>query len=293
MSENRDVVLWQDPTRDPAIGLALGGGGARGLAHILMLEVLDELGVRPAKIAGTSIGAIFGALYAAGLSGRDIREHTLALLDSRTALFRRLVNRWPGAMTELWNPLTPSLFNPVTVLEIVLPEDIPKTFAELAIPFQAVTTDFYAQAENVIDEGPLLPAVAASAALPALMQPVVMDERVLIDGGFVNPVPFDHVQAGCDLTIAIDVNGKPRNGKGDIPNAMEVVLGSTQIILGAIMREKLKSRRPDILIRPDVGRFRVLDFFKIKEVFAAAEAARDQLKRELETKLSAAPQKRP
>ena len=272
------------------LGLALGGGAARGLAHIPMLEVLDELGLRPTVIAGTSIGAIVGAAYAAGMTGAEIREYALKLFAKRGELARRITAKWPGSLLSLWNPMTPAMFNAETLLEIVMPETLPLRFEDLAIPFLAVTTDFYAREEVVIGKGPLMPAVAASASLPALMKPVIIGERVLIDGGFVNPTPFDVVREHASISLAIDVTGnrvrKPH--RTGMPNSLDAWVGAAQIALHSIVQEKLKSQAPDILIRPEVGNFAILDFYRAGDIMAAAEPAKEMLKRELDRALTRA-----
>ncbi len=274
------------PTPSPSLGLALGGGGARGLAHVLVMEALDEMGVKPALIAGTSIGAILGAAYASGLSGREIRVHCEELFYKKRGLMRKMIDKWPGSVTQIWNPFSPSIFNGEKVLEILLPEGMAKDFESLKIPFISVTTDYHAQLQHDIDSGPLLPAIAASAALPALLKPVVIDGRVLIDGGFVNPLPFQSLKGRVDLSLAIDVNGEPRGDGKSIPGSMEALIGTSQIIMRSILREKLTDHRPDILLSPPVGRFKVLDFFKMKEVLARCDGLKDEVKRELDAAMT-------
>lgn len=274
------------------IGLALGGGAARGLAHVLMLEALDEMGLTPVAIAGTSMGSIVGASYAAGLSGAQIRAHFEQLFDSRSALFKRLQERWPGSLFKLWNPLTPALIDGETLFQIMLPDAVPQTFEELKIPLAIVATDFYSQDEVVLRRGRLIPAVAASSALPSLITPVEIDGRVLIDGGFVNPTPFDLLRAEAAITIGVDVTGAPQprtegKGGGKLPGSLDTWVGAMQITFRSIVREKLRNNAPDIMIRPNVGGFGALDFYKFREIFAASEPAKDELKRALETVLKA------
>lgn len=270
----------------PTIGLALGGGAARGLAHVLMLEALDEMGLTPAAIAGTSMGAIVGAAYAAGLTGARIRAHFEQLFDSRSAPFKRLQERWPGSLLKLWNPLTPALINGETFFQIMLPDGMPDTFAGLTIPLAIVATDFYSQDQVVLRQGRLVPAIAASSALPSLITPVEIDGRVLIDGGYVNPTPFDLLRDAADITIGVDVTGATQPRKGDkLPGSLETWVGAMQITFRSIVREKLEYEAPDIMIRPDVGGFAALDFYKFREIFAAAEPAKDELKRRLEAVL--------
>ena len=112
------------------LGLALGGGGARGLAHIPALEALDELGVRPARIAGTSIGAIFGAAYAAGMSGAEIREHTLEVLGDPTRVARKLMELRPRRFREIFQrgALMPTQFDACRIIDLFLPKRIGADF---------------------------------------------------------------------------------------------------------------------------------------------------------------------
>lgn len=274
----------------PTVGIALGGGAARGIAHIPMLETLDELGIRPAVVAGTSIGSIFGAAYAAGLSGRDIRDYTRALFSKRGELARRVATRWPGSILSLWNPMTPAMFNPETLLEIVMPETLPLDFSGLAMPLLVVATDFYAREQIVLDSGPLIPAIAASSSLPALLKPVMLDNRVLIDGGFVNPTPFDVIRPHAQITVAIDVtaNKAVSPTRSGMPNSLDAWIGAAQIALKSIVQEKLRSQAPDVLIRPEVGAFATLDFYKVDQILKAGEACREQLKRAIDQAVATA-----
>ncbi len=268
----------------PRIGLALGGGGARGLAHILMLEVFDELGVRPAVIAGTSIGAVYGAAYAAGLPAKQIRAHTEEALSQRFDLFRQLLSARADPVQKLFNllPLRSALLNPLALLDLMLPSKVPADFADLVTPLAVVATDFYAQEPVVIAQGPLRRAVAASIALPAIFQPVMVDGRPLMDGGLVNPLPFDLLQGAADVTIAIDVSGAAREaGTGGMPSAYEAIVSASQILQRSIVREKLKSTQPDIYIDAAVDRFQMLEFHRYREIFEASAPAKEALKRQL------------
>jgi NTE family protein len=264
-----------------SIALALGGGASRGLAHILMCEALDEMGLRPKVIAGTSMGSIIGATYAAGLSGAEIRAHFERLLDNRAAMFRRLQERWPGSLGSLWHWRMPTHINGETFFEIMLPDGVPGTFEGLKIPLHVVATDFHTHDEVVLSSGPLIPAVAASSALPALVQPVRIGERILIDGGFVNPTPFDVVRGKAAITVAVDVTGETRPSSDRLPGTYECWVGALQISFRSIVREKLKSTQPDILIRPKVGSFGAMDFWRFRDIFAATQPAKNELKRKL------------
>lgn len=274
-------------TRTPRVGLALGAGGARGLAHILALEVLDELGLRPAAIAGTSMGAILGAAYAAGITGRDLRATMLDLLRDRPRVMSRLLQARVGKISDLFSRGfgNPVLIDGEKLLDLFWPEAVPDRFEDLAIPFQAVATDYGARTTTVFSSGALVTGVAASMAIPGLIRPVQALSRVYIDGGTTNPLPFDLVSEGMDLVIAVDVTGGPPDGK-PMPEAFEAALGATQIMQGTIVALKLATRMPDILVRPPVETFRALDFFKAKAILQAAEPLKDELRRGLEAALS-------
>ena len=161
--------------------LALGGGGARGLAHISVLEALDEMGVRPVAVAGTSIGALIGAAYTAGMSGREIRRFVIALAHDRTEVFRRLILARAGTFANLLS----IGFGSATIVDAekfcaqFLPEKVPEAFDKLEIPLTVIASDLYGRRQVVFSSGALKPALAASIALPTVMRPVLVDERVL------------------------------------------------------------------------------------------------------------------
>jgi NTE family protein len=266
----------------PSIAVALGGGSARGLAHIVVLEALDELGVKPAAIAGTSMGALCGAFYAAGVPAAEIRAGFLKDLASRIGFMRRYAGRVASGLPALWRLRRPSVIDTVTLFEMLLPDILRCDFAALKIPFMAIAADLGTNEQVVLARGPLIPAIAASCALPAWARPVVIEGRVLIDGGYVNPVPFDVVMDKADITIAVDVTGDPsRTTAAGMPRASAARWGAVQMLFHAVIREKLAARPPAILIRPDVGGFGSAAFFKIGDILAAAEPSREELKRKL------------
>jgi NTE family protein len=278
----------------PRIGLALGGGSARGLAHIVVLEALDELGLKPAAIAGTSMGSIIGALCAAGAPAEKIRAGFIEELASGTAFARRLAGKLASGFSSLWSVKRPRVIDNITLFEMLLPDVLHCDFSALKIPFWAVAADYYAIEQVVLDRGPLIPALAASCALPAWARPVIIDGRVLIDGGYVNPVPFDVVmdRAGVSVTIAVDVTGDTRRHAGAkvpaVPGPFEAMTGAAQLLFHSVTREKLKWRAPDIMIRPAVGAFGSFDFFKIGDILAAAAPAKEEVKRKLAQRLESA-----
>lgn len=269
----------------PTIGVAFGGGGARGLAHIHVIEVLDELGLKPVAISGASIGAIMGAGMASGMTGRDIRAFALSAIGNPADAWGRL---WKSR-----RPLVkPSFgeggfrlgqFNIERILNAFLPEAIPQHFEDLVIPLKVVVTDYYDQTERVCASGDLRNALAASAAIPAIFRPVRRSGRVMVDGGIINPVPFDHLRDQADIIIGIDVVGSPAGDPKRLPSTVDSMFGATQLMMQSIIRLQLKVSPPDILIKPDVGQFRVLEFFKAEKILKATEGIRDELKRSLDT----------
>lgn len=283
----------EPPRRSPArIGLALGGGGARGFAHIRVLEAFDELGIRPAVISGTSIGALFGAAFASGMSARLIRAHAEEALSQRFDLLRQLFSARADPIQKLFNllPLRSALLNPEVLLDLLLPSQVPAEFADLTIPLAVVATDFHAQEPRILSHGPLRRAIAASIALPALFQPVVIDGRPMMDGGLVNPLPFNLLQGVSDVTIAVDVSGAAHGieaGELTMPRAFEAIFASSQILQRSIVREMLKSARPDVYIDTALDRFQMLEFHRFREILEAAAPAKEILKRQLDRILSA------
>ena len=271
----------------PRIGLALGGGGARGLAHIPVLEAFDDLGLKPSAIAGTSIGPIFGAAYASGLSGEHLRSITLETLGDRNAVLGRLWKLRPRKFNE-WFDGNMVQFDPLKVLKVFIGEHICERFEDLSIPLQIVATDFYGCSEFRFSSGPLLPAIAASIAIPAIFKPVKHDDRILVDGGVTNPLPFDVLPDDLDIVVAVDVVGVPQPRPGrHLPGSVDAIFGTTQILMQTITSEKLKSRSPDILVQPPHDNVRVLDFLKSRQILDSAESLREQTRALLTASIAA------
>jgi NTE family protein len=221
------------------IGLALGGGGAKGLAHIALLEVLDEFGIRPHCIAGTSIGAVIGVLYASGHPAREIREQ---------------IERFSFKDGE--------------------------GLGDLQIPLRVVAADFWQREQVVLESGELKPAIQASMALPGVFNPVVLGKQVLVDGGAVNPVPFDLLD-DCDLVIAVNVMGTRTESADLVPSMTEAVFNTFQIMQASILRHKLRHNPPDIFISPDIVDIQMLEFYKSGQVFQQAQSACEELRQRL------------
>jgi NTE family protein len=266
-----------------SFALALGGGGARGLAHIAVLEALDEMRTRPAAIAGTSIGALIGAAYAAGMSGKEIRRFVLMLAHDRAEILRRLIATRAGTFANLLNLGfgSATLVDAEKFCEHFLPEKVPHEFGELEIPLLIVATDLYRREQAVFSSGALKPALAASIALPAVMRPVVLAERVLIDGGAINPLPFEELRGRADVVVAVDISGAPTDARRDIPSPWECVLATVLVMANAITAEKIKRGAPDLIVRPKVGAFRALDFLQASAILRSAEPVKAELKEKL------------
>lgn len=266
----------------PSIAVAFGGGGARGLAHIHVIEVLDELGLKPVAVSGASIGAIMGAGLAAGMSGREIRDYTVETLGNSGLVLTKLWSIRPNSMRDALGGFRIGQFDLERILHAFLPPAIPARFEDLVLPLKVVATDYYGQREAIVESGPLRKALAASAALPALFMPVRIAGRVMIDGGVFNPVPYEPLMDKADIVIGVDVVGAPEGDGAHVPNRLDSLFGASQLMMQATVALKLRIAPPHIFLRPPVNRFRVLDFLKVNEVLEATESVRDELKRELE-----------
>lgn len=267
------------------IGLALGGGGAKGLAHVLFLEALDEMRIKPTCITGTSIGAIIGVLYCSGVSGRQLRKAIMGFpVPGRTPLKEVVTNKhifkWLDFIAPQFNGS--GLLKAENFIKFLFETIKARTFEELTIPLRVVAADFWTRQEVVLDHGDLLPAVQASMSMPGVFAPVLIGDKVLIDGGAVNPVPFDLLQDNCELTIAIDTIGSRTAGTDHMPPLTDAIFNTFQIMQKSIIREKLKAASPDIYIEPEITDIRVLEFYKAAEIFKQAEPTKQQFKSELE-----------
>jgi NTE family protein len=266
-----------------SFALALGGGGARGLAHIAIFEALDELGKKPVAIAGSSIGALLGAAYAAGMSGRQIRRFIFTLVHDRAEVFRRLIATRASTFASLFNIGfgSAALVDAEKFCQQFLPQEVPDEFGELAIPLMIVATDLHRRQQVAFSSGALKPALAASIALPTVMRPVVIEDRILIDGGATNPLPFDQLRGRADVIVAVDISGEPMDARRDIPNPWECLLTTLLVMGGAITAEKVKHGPPDLMVRPKVGSFRALDFLQASAIVRAAQPVKAELKEKL------------
>jgi len=267
----------------PTVALALGGGGARSLAQIPVLEALDELGIRPVAIAGASFGALIAAAYAAGMSGKAIRRAALALAHDRGEVWRRLMAARAVGLSEwLTSPWgNPLLIDAEKFCSGFLPTELPDDFAALKIPLIVVATDLYGRGEATLSSGRLRPALAASIAVPGLMRPVEHDGRVLVDGAAVNPLPFDRLRGKADIVIAVDASVGPGEPRG-VPDPWEALFATMAVIGHGIVAQKLREGAPDLMLRPNAGVFRLFDFFHASAIMRAAEPVKTELKARLQ-----------
>jgi NTE family protein len=263
--------------------LALGSGGARGLAHIAVIEALDAMAVKPVAIAGTSIGALIGAAYAAGMTGRDIRHYVLTLAHRPGEIRRRLMKARAGTLAHFLS----GAFSQATQLDAekfcpqFLPDNVPEDFSALQIPLTVIATDLHRRQEAPLSSGPLHSALAASIAIPGLFRPVLRDGRILIDGGTTNPLPYDRLIGRADVVVAVDVFGVPAAERDDMPGTWEAVYTTILVMGGAILAAKLEHAVPDLLIRPNVTIFRTLDFPQASAILRVADGVKAEVTEKL------------
>lgn len=302
-------ILSDQPKHPPGIGLALGGGMARGFAHIGVLNVLQRHGIRPSIVAGTSIGAVVGACYLAGKL-RDFEDWALSLNRSKIFSYLDIRVRSAGLIggTRL-NKILEEHFRDMMI------EDLPH-------PFIAIAADLITGHEVWIRKGPLIEAMQASFALPGVFPPVERNHRLLVDGALVNPVPIAPAQAmGARMTIGIDLNadiiGKAvRPGENiptvagfdvfsddvakedqdkvntplgkrlfrrevNSPSLFGVMVQALGIMQDRMTRSRLAGDPPDIHIKPQIGHIGLLEFEKAKELIAIGEEATEKLMPEI------------
>ncbi len=266
------------------IGLALGSGGARGLAHIIMFEVFEELGIKPSIISGTSIGAIMGASYASGITSKEIKEVVNDLIFHKNSKFWQFYKKsdYTKMLDFIDVGFKPGgLIKGEKFLKILREEIKVNSFEDLKIPLKIVTTEYWDHEQIIIDSGDLHKAVIASFSLPGLFPPVNCNSKLLIDGGMVNPLPYDIIEDDCDITIAIDVSAKKDKQTNGPPPSYEVLFSAFQIMQNSIVQEKLKRTKPDILVNTKIKGVRIHEFMKSESIYNQAEKAKDKLKRKL------------
>jgi len=244
------------------VGLALGSGGARGLAHIAYLEVLDQLLIKTSAIAGSSMGALVGALYAGGMSGNRLRGLAtgISILDLPKFLDApslKDLQGIKGKKIEEW-------------LRDILPI---KRFEDLPIPLKVVATDYWKGEQFVFSSGDIARAVRASISIPGVFHPYQIEGRLFVDGGVVNPVPFELLDGLADFVIAVDVSGDAAHIEAKAPGPVETLLRAFSIMGKVIMEERAKDERIALYHRPALSGFKVGDFLKAEEIL---DSVRDE-----------------
>ncbi|MDI3257390.1 MAG: patatin-like phospholipase family protein [Kyrpidia sp.] len=258
------------------IGVALGGGAVRGLAHVGVFKVLKRHGISVDFLAGTSIGGAVGGLVAAGIDIEEIESFILSypwyrLVDLGVGKGGILAgNRLRGALMELLKQKG---------LEKMRIEELP-------IPFRAVSVDLVKGRPFVWDRGRLILAIRATTSIPGIFAPVSYQGMVLVDGGVLNNLPADLArQSGVDRVIAVDVERE--HEEREPRNMWEVLYRSYTIMSVALRRSNLQ--HADLVLRPEVGRILSLDVTKMKECIEAGEQEASRHIEEIRRWSSAAP----
>ncbi len=244
----------------PRIGLALSGGAILGVAHIGVLQVLEEHGLRPSVVAGTSAGSLVGLAYAAGMSTTDMER--IALNFRWEHIGRAVVPRMGLVDTQRMENFLTGYFGDLT-------------FSDLAIPFAAVAVDLLTSDVVVLREGRVAPAVRASCAVPGIFTPVEIDGRLLIDGGVVDNLPVSVVkQMGAEYVIGVDLLQSPILQRDRPKNVFEVWALSLFILMRNAQHE---AGLADVVLAPDTASFNMMDVAHVERLIErgreAAEAA--------------------
>ncbi len=256
------------------VGVALAAGGAKGIAYIPFLEVLDDLGVEPAMVAGSSIGSVIGAFYAAGSSPKEM----LSLLEEfhPRDLAEILTFNWSGT----------GIIAGKTVRDF-LNEHLPVSrFEETKIPFRAIATDYWRREQVVFDSGSLAEAVQASAAFPGIFEPLVKDGTVYVDGGASNPLPSDILRDECDFIIGLNVSNRtPDPDTDDVPGSGIMMFNTFRIIKDRLAEIAIERDPIDVYFRVELPFVETLDFHKYRDILDQAEPELDRFREEVSSKL--------
>lgn len=261
------------PAPPPELGLVLGGGGARGLCHVGVLTVLEELGIHPDVISGTSMGGLVGAFVAAGYSAAELEE---IATDVR---WLRLID---------WNPLSGRLLN-TKGFEAWLTDLLPATFDELELPLVLTATNLSDGRIYYARSGDLIRALRATTAYPGAIEPVRIDDDLLVDGGLLNQIPVDGALLhGVRKVLAVNAtplstlhpteteHGGRRLLPGRVP-ALNELLRAVDVMQAQLTMSRLSFYPPDLLIDPEIEGVDIGDFHKVRLAIAAgAEAARER-----------------
>ena len=288
------------PVIRPKIGIALGGGGARGAAHIGVLRVLEKENIPIDYLVGTSAGAFIAALYSGGVSPDDIEKHVLSgaigkvyktdfsILRATFLYFSRF------AYTLIGKPFYAGLYNDHKLHNFVN-KAISKSDGsiELNVPLHIIAVDLVSGLPVVIKSGDVGLAVQASTAIPSLRQPIPINNQLLIDGGVIKNIPVEEAKKmGSDIVIAIDVDAKIEKRKPEDFKSFESVI--TRVIsLGLRVQSEQALEKADVVISPDLASISILDLDS-KSLRQAIKAGEDeaeklvpQIKKKIEQKTEA------
>lgn len=282
-------LLWSQPqVKKPKIGLVLSGGGAKGFAHIGVLKVIEEAGIKIDYIGGTSMGAVIGGLYASG--------YNAAQIDSifHTVDFDKLINDYiPRGSKNFYEKRNDELYAvtlPFNNFRIGIPEALSKglynfnlltrltrnvknihDFNQLPIPFLCIATDIEKGEQVLLNKGNLAQSMLASAAFPSLFSPVEIDGKVLIDGGVVNNYPIQEVlDLGADIIIGVDVQEGLKD-RTALRDATKILIQITNFSMIDKMKENVQ--KTTVYIQPDIKEYSVISFDKGKEIVVKGEEA--------------------
>ena len=280
--------LQAQDNEEPKVGLVLSGGGAKGFAHIGALKVIDSLGIKIDYIAGTSMGAIIGSLYATGYSGKQLED----LFNSID--FDELINdKFPRASKPFYERENSEKYgislpfdnfkislpsglsrgqNVYNLLyQLMLPVNDIRDFKDLPIPFFCIATNIETGESVVMDKGRLAEAVTASGALPSLFQPVTIDDTIYLDGGVTNNFPVEELRVkGMDIIIGVDVQDALKD-RESLKSAPEILVQINNFRTINAMKSKVPLT--DIYIKPDITNFSVISFDEGRDIIANGEAA--------------------
>lgn len=255
--------------RPPRIGLALGGGAARGFAHIGVIQVLEEAGIKPDLVVGTSAGSLVAALYASGRSGQELAATALTMDE--------------GAITD-WAFPSRGVIRGEALARYVREQTGGRTIEQMKMPLGIVATDLDSGAPVLFQRGDTGVAVRASSAVPAVFQPVKIGEREYVDGGLVSPVPVRYArQMGAEMVIAIDISSPPDGNPTS--DSFKLLMQTVAIMMRSINRFEL--READIVLQPSLIGVASADFnSRVRAIRAGREVAAQMLG-ELKAKIAA------
>jgi NTE family protein len=278
----------QDTIKRPKIGLVLSGGGAKGFAHIGVLNVLEDAGIKVDYIGGTSMGAVIGGLYAIGYNAKQI-DSIINVTNFSNVLndyiprssknFYEKRNDELYALTLPFNKfsigapeaLSKGMYNFNLLSKLTLPVRHVRDFNDLSIPFLCIGTNIAVGEQVVFNKGILAPAITGSSSLPSIFAPVVIDNNLIIDGGVINNYPIDEVRKmGADIIIGVDVQSGLLN-KDELRSASRIFFQITNLQM--IERMRLNASQTDVYIKPDVKNYGVVTFDKAADIIKKGEDA--------------------